>query len=150
MKGPITREEFCEVVVKMLEKLTGENLTFSENPFSDTTNPEILKAYESGVVKGVGGGKFAPDNLVTRQEIAVMMFRAVQVYNPDGDFNASDVARFDDEASIATWAINEVRFMYKAQILKGTGGLSVEPLANTTREQALLLIVRTYEKFKDT
>jgi hypothetical protein len=85
---------------------------------------------------------------VTRQEIAVMMFRAVKVYMPQGDFSVSDVAAFTDEDSIASWAKDAVRFMFKNEILKVPGDGNVNPLGNTTREQAVLMIVRTFEKFK--
>ncbi len=40
----ITREEFCELVVRLYEVLSGEDATpVSPNPFIDTTNPEILR-----------------------------------------------------------------------------------------------------------
>ena len=41
---PITREEFCVIVVKLYEKL-GESPVMGTNPFTDTDNAEILKAY---------------------------------------------------------------------------------------------------------
>lgn len=41
---PITREEFCVIVVKLYEKLTGKTAPAVTSPFTDTTNPEIIKA----------------------------------------------------------------------------------------------------------
>ena len=66
----ITREEFCELAVLLYEKMTGTKATAAANPFTDTNNPEILKAYNLNIVGGVGDGKFAPNNRVTRQEIS--------------------------------------------------------------------------------
>lgn len=146
MAGNITREEFCEIVMRLHQKLTGEVTQAGENPFTDTTNPEILKAYQLGIVKGVGQGKFAPTQLVSRQEIAVMLFRAIKVCRPDLDTTVGNPFKFGDEAQIATWAINEVRFMYKEGIIKGSGG-NFSPLGQATREQAVLMVVRTYETY---
>lgn len=60
--------------------------------------------------------------------------------------DTAGVGRFKDEGSIASWAMESVRFMFKNGIMKGHDGY-VSPLGNTTREQAVLLIVRTYEKY---
>ncbi len=147
MKAPITREEFCEVVVGLYEKLTGTTATYDSNPFNDTTNQEILKAYELGIVKGIGEGKFAPNNLITRQEISVMLSRVVKVCNMEADFSTSGVGKFKDEEEIAPWAIDAVRFMFNKGIVKGIGDGSIDPKGNTTREEAVLLVVRTFEKY---
>jgi hypothetical protein len=74
---PITREEFCVIVVKLYTKLTNRTVTASGTPFSDTNNPEIIKAYQLGIVNGTGGGKFSPTLSITRQEIATMIYRAL-------------------------------------------------------------------------
>jgi hypothetical protein len=147
MKDSITREEFCEVAVTLFEKLTGETATYGKNHFTDTTNPEIFKAFEIGIVNGVGNGKFAPNNLVTRQEISVMLYRVIVLCEENPDFSFDDVPKFKDEDQIASWSITPMRFMYKNGIIKGTGDGTMDPLGNTSREQAVLLVVRTYEKY---
>ena len=57
---PITREEFCVIVVKLYSKLTGKTPSAGTSPFTDTANPEIVKAYNLGIVQGTGAGKFSP------------------------------------------------------------------------------------------
>lgn len=76
----ISREEFCELVVVLYEKMSGEKaVVIAQNPFTDTKNLEVLKAYNLGIVAGKGEGKFAPDDKVTRQELAAMLVRALKV-----------------------------------------------------------------------
>lgn len=143
----ITREEFCELAVKLYEALAGvPAVPASPNPFTDTSNPDILKAYELGITKGVAPDRFAPGNPISRQEIAVMIVRAIKASNPSLDTTVTGVPQFADEHLIASWAINEVRLCYNYDIMKGTGGLVIDPLANTSREQAIVLMKRTYEK----
>jgi len=55
-KKPITREEFCTIVVKLYEKLTNQSIVASGNPFTDTANPEIIKAYQLGDSRGHRAG----------------------------------------------------------------------------------------------
>ncbi len=141
----ITREEFCKIVVKLFGALSGKTaLPADPNPFTDTNNAEILKAYRLGIVEGKGANKFAPDSNITRQEICVMLQRALKAVDPEGNYSAAGSGRFPDEADIAAWATDAVHYMNEEDIMKGVGGNRIDPLGNTTREQAISLVYRTY------
>lgn len=144
----ITREEFCEIAVKLYEALSGkEALAAIENPFTDTTNTMALKAFELGIIKGTSDTTFSPNSPITRQEICVMIYRTLKADNPSLNMDTSGVSAFSDEASIASWAIDAVKYANKNSIMKGTGNNNINPLGNTTREQAIVLIKRTFENF---
>lgn len=145
---PITREEFCVIVVKLYEKLTGKTAQAGTSPFSDTTNPEIVKAYNLGVVQGTGAGKFSPALSITRQEIATMIYRALgKAVYPLKAVSQTDFP-FADKAKVASWALQAMEFAYQSTIMKGVSATTIDPLSNTTREQGVVLIKRTYEAFK--
>lgn len=146
MNAPITREELCEVIMKMYEKMNGEASYSDLNAFSDTKNPEIYKAYKLGIATGVGNGKFAPKELTNREQVASMMYRAVKVINPSADFSTVGAEKFADEKLISGWALESVKFMSKNGFIKGSNG-KVDPKGTTTREQAVMIILRTYEKY---
>lgn len=147
LKGPITREEFSEIAIKLYEKITGEAATYDNlTEFSDTKNPEIYKAFKLGIVKGIGGGKFAPDELVTREQIAAMMQRAVKAMKPDADQSTDGAEAFIDEKDISNWALDSVKFMSRQGLLKGANG-RFGPKDSTTREQGIVIVVRTYDKY---
>ena len=144
----ITREEFCEIVVKLYEASSGETaVAVDPNPFNDTFNPEILKAYRLGIVNGISADSFAPNKNITRQEICVMLLRQLKAVNPNQDYVAGNVGPFADQAQIASWAIDAVKFMNQETIMKGVGANNINPLGNTTREQAIALVLRTYQQF---
>ena len=144
----ITREEFSTIAVKLYEKLSGNTAVAGENPFVDTSNPDILKAYALGIVKGVSPTQFAPSNNITRQEMCVMIYRALQAAGENVTLSSTGTFPFTDASQIATWAIKEVRFCYENGIMKGTSPTTISPLVDTPREQAIVLIFRTYEAFK--
>jgi hypothetical protein len=147
----ITREEFCELAVLLYEKMTGKKATpVAVNPFSDTNNPEILKAYNLKIVGGIGEGKFAPANKVTRQEISVMLVRALKAAMPNITTTAEFKTKFQDGKDIASWALEAVRFMNANSIVNGStinGVTYILPKGNTTKEQAISLILRTFNAF---
>jgi S1-C subfamily serine protease len=146
-QSSITREEFSEMIINLYEELSDKiALPEVSNPFNDTTNPEILKAYKLGIVKGRSTVEFVPKSHITREEIAVMYFRTLQAV--DQALVAGTYAvGFADKALISTWANKEVGFMSAQGVIKGIGGNIFNPKGSTTREEAIALTVRTYQRF---
>ena len=168
---PITRAEFAAVSVKVYEALTGETaIAASENPFTDTTDAEVLKAYNTGITAGTGDGTtFSPDAILNREQAATMLTRVYKKTAFDGWSLSTDgsfaltydkPAAFADDANISDWAKDSVYFMAANGIIKGVGdGTKFAPkntttaeesigYANATREQALLIAVRMVENLQ--
>ena len=145
MNAPITREEICEVMMALYESMAGEVSEDSSDKFTDTDNPEILKASHLGIVTGVGNNRFDPLATTNREQVATMIFRAIKVLQPDGDFSTDGENSFIDEDEISSWALEAVKYMNRTGLLKGSNG-NADPKGVTTREQAVLIATRAYEK----
>lgn len=157
----ITRAEFAAVSVKLYEVLSEQKTkAIQMNPFSDTTDGEVLKAYNLGVVKGISATTFEPETLLNREQAATMLARVIAALYSDVDIVADGANRFADDADISDWAKPSVYFMAKNKIISGIGNNRFAPrntttaeaaagYANTTREQALLIAVRSLEQFKN-
>jgi hypothetical protein len=154
---PITREEFAELAVKLYEKTTGKAATAtSPNPFKDTTNPQILKAFKLGITTGTSATTFAPKELTNREQVAAMLSRAIRVMAPGGDFSTAGAPAFTDKKDISSWALEHVLLMARLEVIKGTDGKfmpkatttaqKASGYATTTREQAIAMGVRSFEK----
>jgi hypothetical protein len=147
MNAPITREEFAELAVRLYEVYTGKKAqAAASNPFSDTKNPEILKAYKLTIVGGVGGGKFAPALLTNREQVAAMLFRAAKILKPSNNFSTAGAQAFKDQKLISSWAMDGVKYMSKNAILQGING-EFNPKGTCTREMAVIIATRVYEKY---
>lgn len=140
----ISREHFCELVMKLYEKLTETSPSAGTNVFIDTSNIEVVKAYELGIVKGISSNEFAPYNFITRQEICVMLVRCINIAIADANINDYNTNNFADSSNIDNWAISFVNYAYDNGIIKGIGNNQIDPLGNTTCEQAILLAYRIY------
>lgn len=144
---PITREEFAELAVRLYEVYTDlKAVPALDSTFSDSINPEVLKAFKLGIVNGVGSSKFDPKSLTNREQIAAMLNRAVKVIAPNTDFSTSGAPVFKDEKSIASYFLENVKFMSKSGFIKGSDG-SFNPKGTCTREMAVLIAVRVYEYY---
>jgi len=144
----ITREEFCELVVKLYKELTNQSIEAMNNPFSDITNTEILKAYALGIVKGVSETKFAPNNTITRQEMCVMLSRTIKAVF-DGEFILEHKEyKFSDSNDIADWAYDSICYSYENGIMKGIGNNKIDPKGTATSEQAVIMVSRLHKNIE--
>lgn len=158
MTKPINREEFAELSVLLYEQVTGKaSEPISPNPFKDTTNPQILKAYKLGITTGTSDTTFSPERLINREQCAAMLFRAIKAINPDSNYSIEGVKDFPDQKHISSWAIEATKYMSKIGIINGDTNGNFMPKATTTaeeaagygmatREQAIALSLRTFEK----
>lgn len=158
MTKPITREEFAELAVMLHEKVTGKKSEpVSPNPFTDTTNPQILKAYNLGITSGTSQTAFSPKVLINREQCATMLFRAIKATYPQGDYSIAGVKDFPDQKNISPWANEATKYMNKIGVITGDAKGNFMPKATTpaqeaagygmaTREQAIALSVRTHDK----
>lgn len=145
---PITREGFAGIAVKLYEALSGRKAeAAAPNPFKDTAHDNVLKANKLGITGGVSEDTFAPQATITRQEISVMLLRAVKAALPDRPLKTGGELAFTDAADIAGWAREAVRFAVSYSIMNGLDGNRMDPLGQTTREQAIVLVKRTYDAF---
>ena len=163
---PITRAEFAAVSVKVYENLAnGPALPAVTNPFTDTSDIEVLKAYNAGITNGTGDGTtFSPNALLNREQAATMLARVFKKVTMPGWSLATDgqyplsytkPAAFKDDGDISGWAKDFVYFMAANGIIQGNEGKfmpkAVTPeqeaagYAQATREQALLIAVRMVE-----
>ncbi len=144
----ITREEFAEIALKLYEVYTGEKAEAGSISFVDSSNPVVLKAANLGLITGVGGNKFEPKTLVTREQMATILLRALKVINPSADFSADGAPKFADDSKVKKYARDGVYFCSKAGILTGVGANMFDPEGPATREMAIVVCTRAYEYFR--
>ncbi len=141
--APITREEFCELiynycynVIKEVDTVTGEN------KFTDTTNSKIIRLNAMGIINGKSETEFAPDDLLTREEAAVILHKMVNKTIPVPVTEMYFI--FDDEVNISDWALNSIQVMCNMGVMNGVGENKFAPQDAYTTEQAIATIVRVY------
>jgi hypothetical protein len=144
----ITRAEFSELVMNLFYQTTEDYPTAaSDTTFVDTQDYNVLMAYQVGVIKGKGNGIFAPNDAVTRQEMAIMMKRAIDSMGIT--YTATDgVLTVSDKAKVSSWAVDGVDFAFEEGFMKGDG-INFNPLSTTSVEQGVIIVNRVYEKYRN-
>jgi len=136
----ITRAEFAALGVALYEATTGRQIT-GRVTFTDTNDVNVQKMAYLGVVQGVGGGRFNPDGLLTRQEAAAMLVRLINV--TDGALPPT-TPNFGDNDSISNWAMAYVGQMQVTGIMGGVSGNRFDPAGRYTIEQSIVTMLRMY------
>lgn len=145
---PITRKEFAAVAVKLYEAITGVQAEASTtNPFTDTDDEYVLKAYALGITNGTSETTFTPDAEITREQMATMIARALDKAEISVSVDLDSVAKFDDDSELHEWGRNAVYFMAENGIIKGIGENVFGGLRNATVEQALVISLRCVNVF---
>ncbi len=158
LRKPISRADFAAVSVKIYEYLSGSKAAAGSNPFHDTSDPEVIKAYHLGIVNGTGATSFSPAAILDREQMATMLTRAYKRYAipgwtlpTDGNHSLTYTrpSLFADNYLISSWASESVYFMVANEVINGVGGNRFAPAEKASAEQALALAVRMANKLAD-
>jgi exopolysaccharide biosynthesis protein len=139
--GPLTRAQF----LSLLWRLDGETPPRADTrAFADVDESMwffgcVYWGFENGIVTGVEAGLFAPDAAISREQMASMLYRYAGFKNKR-IADASEAARFVDDANIGEWARASVYAMYASGILNGYPENTFEPAGTATRAQAAKVI----------
>ncbi|MCL2574069.1 MAG: S-layer homology domain-containing protein [Defluviitaleaceae bacterium] len=134
--------------VQVLANLEGADLsTFVDVPptFNDVQSDSwyfaaVEWAASLGIVIGIGDGNFGPNQATTREQIATMMYRYVQVM--DITLPQGESITFTDQAEISPWATQAVEAIQVADIIFGRPEGSFDPQATATRAEVAAMFVR--------
>ena len=149
LTATITRGEMCELAVVAFEKATGNVIDELERTdyFTDTTDKNILKAYEYGIVSGYPGGSFQPNKTLTRQEF----FKIIQNFCEAAAYTSTrskDLSAFADSGSIGSWAREAAQLCVSNAFVDGTksgSGVYLRPTEGASRQEAMVMFLRSYK-----
>ena len=137
--GALTRAE----MVQVLYNWAGKPEVTGNSPFSDVPNDAwyakpVIWAANGGVVNGIGEGKFAPEDPVTREQLAAMLYRYA------GEPETSGVLTdFADGDAVSEYAVNAVKWAVQHDILRGDGTpRSLRPTDGIKRSEVAAMLHR--------
>ena len=147
-----TREEFAALADQLYTAVQQDYKYMSwEAPFTDVNNSYVDMAWGLGLMQGVSDTEFAPRRSMTRLEICVLLDRTLGVLEAELEepFAAEAAAlAAGSEGTVDNWAAAGVKTVVGAGLMQGTEhGYALGE--TTTREQAVLLCLRTYDAVQE-
>lgn len=134
----ITRAEFTSILVKALKLSVKDGKVFDDTA-QHWANEAIAAAAASGIVSGYSESIFAPDESITREQMAVMVVNAGQLAG------LGDNKIFADAEQVSAWARKAVAVASAHSIISGYPDNSFRPRANASRAEAAMVIAKSLQ-----
>lgn len=139
----ITRAEFAAMLVRALGlKEEASGAAFKDVAAGQWYAGAVGAAVKAGLIQGGADGSFRPNARITREEIAVMIARALTATG-NGSFasHAASIDSFADVAEVSGWAKEQVALGIEIGVLQGNGG-KLLPGSDATRAEAAVMLGR--------
>lgn len=120
-------------------------LDFTDVPSGAWYNQAVRWAAAKGIVFGYGGGKFGPNDPVTREQLAAVLYRYAKTQGGDFTGNPSLSPNFSDVSSTSAWAYEAVAWCAMNGILNCYSDGTLRPKGQATRAEAAAMLIRYFE-----
>lgn len=161
---PISRLDFCILAYRLIatefspytDSRIGISLTMEQvlsekqvtisttNDFSDCSDGSVKTLTAMGIINGMGDGTFAPDEFITREQAATILYRMAEFLGNKTIPTATKIS-YTDENEISDWAKSSVACMNAMGIMNGVSKKEFAPKQTYTVEQAIATMLRLYE-----
>ena len=138
------------MIVTILYRMEGRPAVFEACPFTDVKagayyERAIVWAAENGIVKGYGNGCFGPDDQITREQMAAILYRYAKNRGLDVSVGENtNILSYDDALDISEYAVPAMQWACGAQIIHGADG-RLTPGEKATRAQVAAILHRFCE-----
>lgn len=139
------------MVVTVLYRLENQPST-SAASFTDVTSGAyyanaVAWANANGIVSGYGSGKFGPNDKVTREQLAAILYRYAQYKKYDVS-GAKSLDGYTDAQSVSSYAVPALQWANAAGVVTGKSGSKLDPKGNATRAEVAAMLMRFCENVK--
>lgn len=134
----VTREQFMKMIIEAFDLLDEK----AKSEFYDVSKDRwsyayIASGYTAGIINGTSDTEFTPNGGITRQDMAVIIYRVAQYL---GYELPEDGIEFDDSDAAASYAKEAISILAAAGIINGTGNNNYAPDGIVTRAQAAKIV----------
>lgn len=148
-KSPMTRKDFCKMVMRFLNVITGKEWKAAgKTPFTDCDDADVTAAYELGIIGGTDPGIFEPNSTLTREQMAIMVARVMKTCGVDLTEKAKKNP-FNDTAELFASSNKYIDQLYGIGILAGYQDGGYHPFREMTVQEAVVSFVKAYRYIEE-
>ena len=135
------------MLAQTLYAMSGKPTVKAEGTFADVAAnawyaDAVNWAAEKGYVSGVGDGKFAPDASITREQMALILYR----YAGSPDASGMVLREFADGDSVSAYAVDAIRWAVHEGLISGMENNTLAPQGTATRAQVAQILMNFHQK----
>lgn len=134
----VTRAEFATFLVQTLGLTEESEINFKDADSSAWYFSNLAKAYHAGLIKGFGNDAIRPNDQITREQMAVMVYQGLKAKGIA--LNSEKAVTFKDQAQISPWSAEAVHAVAAMEMINGFPDETFMPQSKATRAQALVML----------
>ncbi len=139
----VTRGMFVTVLYRMEgEPAVNKSIPFADVNAEDYYSNAISWAEQNNIVAGISDTKFAPNDNITREQMATILFRYATYKGMDTVTLAENLDQFTDNSEISEYAISALNWAVGSNVMSGKGNGILDPKGFATRAEAAAVLVR--------
>ena len=145
----LSRAQLCQILYNM----EGRPAVTGSGSFSDLADgawytDAVTWAASRGIVDGYGGGLFGPDDNITREQLASILYRCAQARGDDLSVGEdTNILSYSDAADVAEYAISAMQWACGAGVITGVSESALAPRGEATRAQTAAMLMRFCEQY---
>ena len=144
----ITRADFAILLVRAFKLDSTNTDNFVDVSANDYFAKELAVARNTGLVSGIGDNKYAPRNTITRQDMMLIVYRALNKLGIEMTANGTANANtYADYTNVSEYAKKAVSTLVAAGLVNGKSG-KIAPTDYTTRAEVAVLLKRILDYVK--
>lgn len=146
----LSRAQLCQI----LYNKEGRPAVTGSSAFTDVADgawyaDAVTWAAENGIVGGYGGGLFGPEDNITREQLAAILYRYAQTKGYD-TASGADLSAYGDASDVSSWAIPAMQWACGTGVIMGVTESTLLPQGSATRAQVATMLMRFCEYYADT
>ncbi len=127
------------MIATIIWRLEGVPVVNAVNPFDDVAagawyTDAIIWAADSGIIEGCGDGTFRPNDDITREQLASMLYRYAK-YKGSAESPDANILDFDDASDVSSWAV-------QLKLIQGRTPSTIVPQGKATRAEVAAILMR--------
>ncbi|MGO4500958.1 S-layer homology domain-containing protein [Paenibacillus sp. 2RAB27] len=138
----VTRAEFAALLVRSLGLKEEGSTRFTDVPANSWFAGTAGASAKAGLIEGFEDNTFRPNERITREQMAVMITRAMTFAGKSVAVDLKQLVKFTDSKSLSTWSQNAVAEAVSAGIVNGVTETEFVPAASATRAEAAVMLKR--------
>jgi hypothetical protein len=147
LNGLTTRAEFVSLIARMLSLEPKEDQGIFKDVHSEAWYAESVKAmYQIGIIEGNSDMTFAPEQTITREEVAVILSNTLKYLKMNQTEEISD-CQFSDKDDVSPWASESVSQVYNLKLMNGYPTGDFKPSSNLNRAEMAQIIYKLFNLY---
>ena len=147
MDSNITRGAMAQILFNLSNGTEGKVESFGDVASGAWYTDAVAWAAAAGVVTGYSNSAFGPDDSITREQLAVMLYRYADLLGVSTSATGT-LSSFTDAGSVSNWSADAMTWAVSKGLIQGKGANNLDPSASASRAETAVILQRFLEMMK--